>query len=262
MAMTTSTKGKLEIISHEAIVLCPYRDSVGVWTWGIGHTAGAGMPHPADMPKGVASTIADVFATFATDIAKYEARVRKAFTKPISQAQFDAAVSFDLNTGEIHRASWVREFNAGNIGAARADFMIWRIPASIIDRRKAECTLFFDGKYSNNGYATVYTADASGRVLWSKGKRTYVASLLAGTEKAAAAPPSPVPPLTSNSPTAPQASPPASIPAVEAPSPPASPPPVPAPAPAVAGPVTFLALGAMAVAGWWHHLTTWLHSLF
>jgi GH24 family phage-related lysozyme (muramidase) len=36
MVLTTSAKGKLEIISHEAIVLCPYRDSVGVWTWGVG----------------------------------------------------------------------------------------------------------------------------------------------------------------------------------------------------------------------------------
>lgn len=192
MTMTTSAKGKLEIISHEAIVVCPYLDSVGVWTWGIGHTSGAGEPHPADMPKGVASPIPDVLAAFSKDLAKYEDRVRRAFTRPLTQAQFDAAVSFDFNTGAIDRASWVRAFNAGsNRLTVSGDFMIWRTPGSIIDRRKAECALFFDGKYSNYGTASVYTADAAGHVLWSKGKRVNVAALLSAPQPAPQVQPTP-----------------------------------------------------------------------
>ena len=40
--MTVSRRGVLEIAEHEGIVLGPYRDSAGVWTYGVGHTAGAG----------------------------------------------------------------------------------------------------------------------------------------------------------------------------------------------------------------------------
>lgn len=265
MIMTTSLKGKLEIISREAIVLCPYLDSVRVWTWGIGHTAGAGAPRPADMPKGVASSITDILAVFSRDLAKYEERVRKAFTRQLSQAQFDAAVSFDFNTGAIDHASWVREFNAGNLGAVAADFMIWRIPASIVPRRQAECDLFMKGKYSSDGYAAVYTADASGRVLWSKGKRTYVASLLNSAMKDAPAPaPAPVAPV-SNGGAAPQPAPPARVTPSPAPVSPSPTPSIPVPSPQVAktsGVFALFALVAMAVAGWWHHVIAWVHSLF
>src|SRR5579859_3850365 len=78
MTMTTSAKGRLELVSHEAIVLCPYRDSVGVWTWGVGHASDGLDPHPASMPKGVASPIPDILAVFSKDLAKFEDRVRKA----------------------------------------------------------------------------------------------------------------------------------------------------------------------------------------
>lgn len=257
MTMTTSAKGKLEIIGHEAIVLCPYLDSVKVWTWGIGHTAGAGAPRPADMPKGVASPIQDILAVFSRDLAKFEARVNKAFTRPITQAQFDAAMSFDLNTGAIDRASWVREFNAGNIAAARADYMIWRIPASIVGRRQAECSLFFDGKYSSDGYASVYTADAGGHVLWSQGKRVKVSGLISAA-------PSPVP-SPSNGTAAPQPASPASVSPVPVPAQPAPSPAIPTPSPQAVktgGVLSFFALIAMTVYAAWHHLIIWLHSLF
>jgi len=234
--MRTSAKGRLEIISHEAIVLCPYKDSVGIWTVGIGHTAGAGLPHPAEMPKGVASAIPDILAVFSKDLAKFEDRVNKAFTRPLTQAQFDAAVSFDFNTGKIDSASWVREFNAGNLAAVGPDMMIWRIPSSIIARRQAECDLFLKGKYSSDGYANVYTADAAGHVLWSKGKRTYVAGLLSAADKAAASPSAPVP----AAPVSPQPASPA----------PVSPVPVPTAAQAAKHAPLVLAGGALIVALW------------
>ena len=42
MATTVSTRGLVEIASHEGIVPMPYFDSVGVLTFGIGHTRSAG----------------------------------------------------------------------------------------------------------------------------------------------------------------------------------------------------------------------------
>jgi len=109
---------------------------------------------------------------FARDLAKYETRVRKAFTVPLAQHEFDAAVSFDFNTGAINRASWVEMINKGDRQAARAAFMRWNKPAEIIGRREKERDLFFTGRYSGNGMVMVYPSDtSSGRVLWNKGKR-------------------------------------------------------------------------------------------
>src|SRR5690554_8022217 len=102
--MKVSDRGLAFIAGHEGVVPYPYRDSVGVWTFGIGHTASAGAPNPAGMTRGVERPLEEVFATFRRDIAKFEARVNAAVKVPLAQHEFDALVSFDFNTGGIHRA--------------------------------------------------------------------------------------------------------------------------------------------------------------
>ncbi len=189
MAQKVSREGLIEIAAHEGIVTSPYKDSVGVWTFGIGHTAGAGAPHPAKMKKGVAQPISTIMKLFETDVTKFEKRVRAAFTVKLTQKQFDAAVSFDFNTGSIHKATWVKLFNAGDVAGAKEAFMNWRKPAEIIPRRKKERDLFFKGKYSSNGQANVYPASTSGRVQWSSGKRANVARLMDMAEPHAPAQP-------------------------------------------------------------------------
>ena len=52
MTMKTSDAGLFALALHEGIVPAPYRDSVGVWTYGIGHTLGAGYPDPEKMLRG------------------------------------------------------------------------------------------------------------------------------------------------------------------------------------------------------------------
>lgn len=188
MAMKTSREGLIEIASHEGIVLSPYRDSKGIWTVFIGHTAGAGAPYPAKMAKGVARPIAEAMEVFARDVAKFEARVNHAFKVSLKQHEFDASNSFDYNTGAIDRASWAKDINSGNRAAAKKAFMRWRKPPEIIPRRQKECDLFFKGRYSNHGYANAYPASASGRVLWGKGKRVDISRLMnlpAGPERPA-----------------------------------------------------------------------------
>lgn len=190
--MNLSERGAIEIVSHEAIVLTPYYDSVGVLTWGVGHTAAAGEPLPSSM-WGKQATVADALRVFRKDAERYAARVRAAFTRPLTQEQFDAAVSFDFNTGAIHRATWVKKFNAGDIAGARKSFMDWRKPKEIIPRRAKERDLFFDGKYTGNGIVSVYPADEKGKVLWSQGKRVNLLDAIA-VEKAKEAPkPAPAP---------------------------------------------------------------------
>lgn len=183
--MKTSSQGLAEIASHEGIVTSRYKDSVGVWTVGIGHTVGAGHPDPRALHRDL--SLHEIMEIFARDIAKFEARVNRAFSHELTQSQFDAAVSFDFNTGAIHRATWVEKFNAGDTKRARKSFMNWRKPVEIIPRRQKECDLFFGGRYSESGMVNVYPATKSGKVEWSKGKRMKLPAM-GGAKRAEAKP--------------------------------------------------------------------------
>jgi lysozyme len=159
-----SDKGVYEIADHEGVVPYPYLDSVNVWSEGIGHTANAGPPDPAKRPKGVEIPLREVLEIFRRDLRKFENRVNSAVKVPLKQHEFDALVSFDFNTGGVHRAVLTKELNAGNTAAAATGFMNWVKPASLRKRRLKEQALFRDGTYSNNGFIPVYRADANGKV--------------------------------------------------------------------------------------------------
>jgi hypothetical protein len=105
---------------------------------------------------------------------------------PLAQHEFDALVSFDFNTGGIHRARLTHLLAAGRRAEAAEAFMGWSKPAEIVRRRRKEQALFRAGVYSSDGSAVLYPADAGGRVQWSRGRRVSLDHLLA-------APPEPVP---------------------------------------------------------------------
>lgn len=169
--MRTSDRGIIAIIGHEGIVPGPYLDTATppVWTWGIGHTAAAGAPNPAAMPRGMPADldaeIAAALQVFAGDLGRYEAAVRAALKVPVVQHQFDALVSWHYNTGAVARASLTKRINAGNMSGAAAAFMDWRRPASIIARRSAEQRLFRDGIYPETSL-TVWRVSPAGRVIF------------------------------------------------------------------------------------------------
>jgi lysozyme len=152
--MKVSDKGLLEIAEHEGVVPAPYLDSVGVLTYGIGHTKNAGGIDPASMPLAmpadIEGAIDHALEVFRTDVASYEARVNAAIKVPLSQFEFDALVSFDFNTGGIHRAKLRKRVNAGDPDAADS-FMGWLRPPEIRKRRTAEMDLFVTGDYDANG---------------------------------------------------------------------------------------------------------------
>ena len=179
--MKTSDAGIFALALHEGIVPGPYRDSVGVWTYGLGHTLGAGYPDPAKMRRGMPSnldaTLRDVFDLFRHDLPKYEAGVNRAVKVPITQAQFDALVSFHYNTGAIGKASLVKRLNAGDLAGAAAGFMAWKKPPEIIERRKAEQALFAKGVYPK-GLVTVWQVSNSGRVIWKPARRLNMPQVL------------------------------------------------------------------------------------
>lgn len=141
----------LEIVTHEAIVLEAYRDSVGVWTWGVGVTEASG--HAVGRYRDAPQTVAHVVKVFAWLLReKYLPPVLRAFDGfPLTEAQTAAALSFHYNTGAIGRASWVGLAKAGRTEAAKTSFMEWRKPPEIVERRRKERDLFFEGKWSQTG---------------------------------------------------------------------------------------------------------------
>lgn len=173
-----SVEGACEIIASEAIVRMPYFDSVRVLTFGIGHTAAAGGLDPKSLPMGTEQPMEKVIEVFKADIANNEKRVAKAMTREPKQHEFDAAVSFDINTGAAPRASWLKSFNAGNIAQAGREFMNWSRPPEIIPRRQRERDLFLNGTYTSQGFANAYPANAAGQVQWSRGKRINIIGMV------------------------------------------------------------------------------------
>jgi lysozyme len=173
-AIRTTDRGKLAIVRHEGVVPGPYLDSKNVWTFGIGHTASAGPPDPEKMSRGMPAdldaAIRQAFRLFASDIAAYEADVRRAVKVPLAQHEFDALVSFHYNTGGIARAALTQKLNEGKRETAAEAFMNWRRPASIIPRREAERDLFRHGRYPS-GQIPVWTVNESGRVDFSRAIR-------------------------------------------------------------------------------------------
>lgn len=108
--MNLSPNGAMELIGHEAIVLTRYRDSVGIWTIGVGHTKAVGSPDPSAFTGTL--TLQQVFDLFENDVARYVADVNFAVKHAVSQTQFDALVSFHYNTGAIRKASLTQRLNA------------------------------------------------------------------------------------------------------------------------------------------------------
>lgn len=168
--MKMSFNGRLFLAGREGIVTSRYLDSAKppVWTIGIGHTAAAGAPDPRAFTGKL--TPAQAIDLFAADLAKYEAEVTRALKRPVTQAQFDALVSFHYNTGAIGRASAMDLLNRGAPPEAVADaLMLWNKPASIIPRRKMEHDLFLYGNYGDLR-VTVYPATSDGKVMWGMGR--------------------------------------------------------------------------------------------
>ncbi|MDH3194743.1 MAG: lysozyme [Hyphomicrobiales bacterium] len=155
--MKTSTKGLLALMNHEGVVLSSYRDSAGVWTIGVGHTAAAGAPVPK---PGLRITLDRAVDLFRRDIGKYEEGVNQAVTVPLRQHEFDALVSVHFNTGAIARAAITRHLNAGDRDKAAAAFMNWTraggVAGALTKRRSAERAMFACGDYGNIACVLAY----------------------------------------------------------------------------------------------------------
>jgi len=146
--MQTSSKGVTKLEHDEGVVLKAYRCPAGVWTIGAGLTAGSGVVRPH---AGMTITHAEATRLLQQALRQnYEPRVKRAMTGA-KQHEFDAGVSFDYNTGAIHRATWVVRWRDKATGVREA-MLAWnkgggKVLPGLTRRREGEYRLLAHGEY-------------------------------------------------------------------------------------------------------------------
>ena len=147
--MQTSDQGLALIKAHEGLRLEAYPDPGRGWeipTVGYGHTSQAGPP---DVTRGMRITAAQAEQILRDDLRKFEGYVTSAVHVPLTQAQFDALVSwtFNLGPGNLKSSTMLRKLNAGDYQGAADEMLRWnksngKVLAGLTKRRAAERALF------------------------------------------------------------------------------------------------------------------------
>jgi lysozyme len=146
LSMKTGPKGLALIREFEGCELKAYKDAIGVWTVGYGHTASAGFPTPK---AGMTITATEADEILKRDLTKYEKAVCDAVKVPLSQEQFDALVSFAFNCGpaNLRSSTLLKKLNAGDYAAVPTQLKRWnkaggKVLKGLTRRREAEAFLW------------------------------------------------------------------------------------------------------------------------
>lgn len=142
---STSEEGIKFICQFEGFSAKAYYDPVGILTIGYGHTG-------ADVKPGMEITKDKAMELMENDLQWAEDAVCKTVRQPISQAQFDALVSFTYNCGAeaLATSTLARKLNAGDILGAANEFLKWtkagglELPG-LVRRREEEKRMFLNG---------------------------------------------------------------------------------------------------------------------
>lgn len=140
--METSEQGLRLLRDREGCVLKPYRDSVGVWTDGVGNTNGV-------VPNGPPITQEKADADLRRNLSLAEATINGQVKVPLEQHQYDALASFIFNVGvgAFASSTLLRKLNAGDHEGAALQFDRWHIPPEIISRRNGEREQFRGSRF-------------------------------------------------------------------------------------------------------------------
>lgn len=183
--MKTSREGIALIKRFEGLRLKAYRDSVGIWTIGYGHTSMAGKP---TVSAGLTITAQEAEDILVNDLVKYEAAVDKAIKRNPTQSQFDAMVSlcFNIGPGAFAKSSIARKFNAGDVEGAADAFLIYRkaggkVLPGLEARRRAERAHFLkDGVPNVNPGKRPNRAIKTGSLAFLSGAGAGAVGMFAG----------------------------------------------------------------------------------
>lgn len=133
-----------ELIKHfESFSPTPYLCPAKIWTIGYGHT---GPDITKDTPA-ITKTQGEVL--LLQDLLQFERAVLRLITRPLTDGQFDALVSFTFNlgAGTLQRSTLRMRCNRGEDADVPAEFMKWvwgggkKLPG-LIRRRREEAVLY------------------------------------------------------------------------------------------------------------------------
>jgi len=137
----TSPQGIALIREFEGFRAEAYRDPVGIWTIGYGFTKG--------VRQGDTMTREQADQRLRVELADYEAGVLRVTGGNLTQAQFDALVSFAWNVGVKGMAgsSVIKAHVRGDYQAAARAFALWnkaggKVWPGLTRRRAAEAALY------------------------------------------------------------------------------------------------------------------------
>lgn len=154
VALALSAAGTTAIVRHEGMVPTVYLDPVGIPTVCAGHTATVSR---ADVGKDFGPLCNQLLERDSKDA---QAAVQDLVKVPITQAQYDALVSFTFNVGRgaLAKSTLLRKLNAGDCRGAAAEFTRWtqargRVLPGLVKRRAAEQTEFATGCQLPQGQA-------------------------------------------------------------------------------------------------------------
>lgn len=183
-AMTMSNEGLAFLAGLEGIALSKYKDSVGVWTIGIGATR-TEIPDIGKWPLTRKITVEEAFALLRQGIKKYERAINRNIAVDLQQHEFDALVSwcYNVGTGWAKKATVIKLLNKGVRGQRIYDaLMMYKKPKEIIGRRKKEAKLLTTGAYSGNGKASIFPVSKRGYPVYSRGRTINVYRYLPSAE--------------------------------------------------------------------------------
>lgn len=162
--MKLSNNGLQQIIKREGNILHAYKDTVGVWTIGVGHTSAAGLPK---VVPGMTLTKEESAKILRDDLAPIERDLNNLIKVKVTQNQYDALVSVVFNCGpKFYRSTCMTKLNKGDYKGAAEAIMLWNKPPEIIGRRGTEKTQFLtpDSNVVQNTTATGAVLVAGGAV--------------------------------------------------------------------------------------------------
>lgn len=144
--MAINTRG-MQLVKHfEGLRLEAYRDPVGVWTIGYGHTG-------SDVYSGKKITRDEAEHLLQDDLAKHEAFVKTSVKVNLNPDQLAAVTSFAFNAGDgnLEFSTLLRKLNKNDYGGAAEEFPRWVFGTvhgkkvkleGLARRRRAERALF------------------------------------------------------------------------------------------------------------------------
>ncbi|PIT67903.1 lysozyme [Bartonella tribocorum] len=161
-----SSSGLALIKQWEGLRLQAYKDTIGVWTIGYGHTSTAGKPF---VHKGMIITQKQAEEILSQDLRQFENTVEKHVTVSLTDEQFAALVSFCYNVGTeaFCKSTLLKKLNNSEYESVPSELQKWTKAGGkrlhgLVHRRAAEAGLWAKGAYVSSNYQTVETKDPMG----------------------------------------------------------------------------------------------------